>query len=49
MHSETLEDHDLCFKSLQELEEWSKQDGFDDLAALAAGFHKFEVSHKDQI
>ncbi len=49
MHSENLADHDLCLKSLEELEEWCKQDGVEDMAKLAGNYHKFELSHKDQI
>ena len=47
MHSEILEDHDLCFKSLQELEEWSREEGLEDWVKTAGQFQKFEISHKD--
>ena len=42
MHSESMEDHDLCLKSIQELEEWSKEEGVEDMAKLAGSYQKFE-------
>ncbi len=35
MHSEDIEDHDLCLKSLQESKEWCNEEGVEDMAKLA--------------
>ena len=47
MHSENMEDQMICLKSLQELKEWSLQEGVDDMAKAADQYYKFGLSHKD--
>jgi uncharacterized protein (DUF924 family) len=36
MHSENIEDQMTSLKSFQELEEWSKQEGINDMAKTAS-------------
>ena len=45
MHSETLEDHDLCLKSYKELEDWSKKEGVEGFVKTAGGFIEFALKH----